>query len=167
MTHGSSGNGEEHGAALDGEADERGSFRALVAALERAPSRGGEGRANGNGGRRGNGGGGGGDDGGGGDNLGPLGRLLLDALQRASEMQTQFTLKATEATFKELTQAFAFALRQNTELLAEGTAALAQRVSALERELAALRPSSGGQEGEGESDGAPRTAPGESDGELR
>jgi hypothetical protein len=131
---------------------ERGSFHALVGALERAPSRNGKGapsrngrgHAHNNGGGYGGNGNGGGDDG---DDLGPLGRALLAAFKRSSELQSELVMRSVQTAIEGagetnaiwatgLGEALARALNQNADL-AEQLAALAERVATLERQLAA------------------------------
>jgi hypothetical protein len=97
----------------------------------------GNGNGNGNGGDRRNGGGG---DGGGDDSgdIGPLPRILLEALRRSSELHSEFTARAIAVaisgvgeTAKTLGEALSCALSQNADL--------ALRVVALEGEVDLLK----------------------------
>jgi hypothetical protein len=127
-------------------APERGSFHALVGALERAPPRNHKSAPSRIGNGSGNGGGGGGDGGGDGDDLGPLGRALITAFKRNSELQSELTTRAIQAVIEGvgettkglgevLARALAHSAAQAEQLAA--LAALAARVAQLERQVAA------------------------------
>jgi hypothetical protein len=116
--------------------------------------------ARGNGGGKDGGGNGGGHGGGGGDDgpgMGPLGRLMIEALRRTSEMQSNFTAKSVDALLeairaeRDARESTARQLHENhmqtsamSARLAEASAdrfdALEARIVSLERELARLRP---------------------------
>jgi hypothetical protein len=100
---------------------------------------------NGGGGDKGGGGGNGGD---GGDDMGPLGRLLLEALRRTSEQQSNFTGRMADALIKaiererdarqgeaqQLAGTITTALRLSADW-AERVADLTERVANLEARL--------------------------------